>query len=244
MSFLPIPALDLRDNRVVRLRQGDYDLQTDYAKSAIELATGYASAGASWLHLVDLDAARNGGWSLQSLVRDLHELTALQIQSGGGVRSGADVDVMLAAGVDRVVVGTLAVRDPEVVRECLLRHGAQRITVALDARQDADGEWRLPVKGWTESSPRTLAELLQFYSDAGLEHILCTDIARDGMLSGYNIEWYRTLARRWPQLRFQASGGVRDVTDVRAAREAGAAAAILGRALLEGKFTLPEALAC
>jgi phosphoribosylformimino-5-aminoimidazole carboxamide ribotide isomerase len=124
------------------------------------------------------------------------------------------------------------------------RYGSERITLALDARQDAAGTWRLPVAGWTEHSNETLGDLLQRYADIGLKHLLCTDIARDGMLNGFNLDLYRTLARRWPQLRIQASGGVRSVDDVLAAREAGASAAILGRALIESRFDLAEALAC
>ena len=122
--------------------------------------------------------------------------------------------------------------------------GAERITLALDVRQDVDGDWRLPVAGWTESSPATLDSLLARYSDAGVRHVLCTDIARDGMLAGYSLDLYRQLTLRWPELRLQASGGVRNAADIRAAREAGASGAILGRALLEGRFTLAEALAC
>ncbi len=116
--------------------------------------------------------------------------------------------------------------------------------MALDARQDASGAWRLPVAGWTEESSASLDGLVQRYADAGLQHILCTDIARDGMLSGFNLELYRMLASRWPQLQVQASGGVRSIADVRAAREAGAGGAILGRALLEGRFRLEDALSC
>jgi phosphoribosylformimino-5-aminoimidazole carboxamide ribotide isomerase len=166
------------------------------------------------------------------------------IQTGGGIRSEADVESLLELGVARVVVGTVGVREPERVIEWIRNYGHERITLALDARQDANGDWRLPIAGWTEVSAASLQALLQRYADAGLKHLLCTDIARDGMLSGFNIELYRLLAERWPQLRIQASGGVRSVDDVRAARDAGAGAAILGRALLEGRFTLEDALTC
>jgi phosphoribosylformimino-5-aminoimidazole carboxamide ribotide isomerase len=244
MTFIAIPAIDVRNGRVVRLSQGDYAQETVYQGSPLEVARRYADAGAEWLHLVDLDAARLGGYSLQALVAELAAQTPLKVQTGGGIRREADVEALLALGVARVVVGTTAVREPDRVCAWLRAYGSERITLALDARQGADGAWRLPVAGWTESSAETLDGLLQRFFDAGLEHLLCTDIARDGMLSGFNLELYRQLAQRWPGLRIQASGGVRSLADVAAARAAGASAAILGRGLLEGRFELAEALAC
>lgn len=244
MGFTVIPAIDIRNARVVRLSQGDYARETIYDLSPLETAQRYARDGAQWLHLVDLDAARAGGYTLQPLLAGLRDSTALQVQTGGGIRGEHEVEALLMLGVARVVVGTLAVCEPDRVRGWIQDYGADRITLALDARQDAQGIWRLPVKGWTEASVQTLDELLQHYADAGLKHLLCTDIARDGMLGGFNLDLYRMLAQRWPQLRVQASGGVRSIDDVRAAREAGAGAAILGRALLEGRLDLAEALAC
>lgn len=244
MDFTIIPAIDVRNSRVVRLNQGDYARETVYGDSPLATARDYADAGAKWLHLVDLDAARLGGYSLQALLADLRSVTPLMVQTGGGVRSEADVEGLLELGVARVVVGTTAVREPARVIGWLRTYGCERITLALDARQDEAGSWRLPVAGWTESSTESLDGLLQQYADAGLQHLLCTDIARDGMLSGFNLELYRLLASRWPQLQVQASGGVRSIEDVRAAREAGASAAILGRALLERRFRLDEAIAC
>lgn len=244
MAFTAIPAIDVRSSRVVRLSQGDYAKETVYGDSPLGTAKLYAAAGAQWLHLVDLDAARLGGYSLQTLLADLRDSTPLSIQTGGGIRSEADVEDLLELGVARVVVGTTAVRDPARVIGWLRVYGCERITLALDARQDAAGTWRCPVAGWTENSSASLEALVQQYADAGLQHLLCTDIARDGMLSGFNLDLYRLLSRRWPQLQIQASGGVRSIDDVRAAREAGATAAILGRALLEGRFKLEDAVAC
>lgn len=244
MTFTILPAIDVRNGAVVRLNQGDYDSQTVYGLSPIETISRYAEDGASWLHLVDLDAARLGQYTLTPLVREIRVRTSLKIQTGGGVRTEADVETLLGAGAERVVVGTLAVREPERVAPWLKTFGADRITLALDAREDEQGVWRLPVKGWTEVTAHTLGDLLMFYADAGLRHALCTDIARDGMLSGFNVDLYRDLGQRFPSLHIQASGGVRSLEDIRAAKHAGARAAILGRALLEGRFQLTEALAC
>lgn len=238
MSFTLYPAIDVRDGRVVRLRQGDYDRETRYPGEPAEVAGRYARAGAQWLHLVDLDAARAGGYTLAPLLGKIVSDTSLRVQTGGGVRSEADVEAMLEAGADRIVIGSLAVREPERVIAWLHRFGAERITVALDARQDGAGQWQLPTAGWTQASGVALDALLRRYADAGLQHLLCTDIARDGMLAGPNLDLYRTLLAIAPAVRVQASGGVRDAADVVAAREAGCAGAVLGKALLEGHIDL------
>lgn len=242
MSILPIPAIDVREGRVVRLAQGDYARETRYPADPVALALAYADAGASVLHLVDLDAARAGGYTLLPLLQALAADGRLAVQTGGGVRSEDDVQRILDAGAARVVVGSLAVREPARVAQWLARFGAERIVLALDARQDAGGGWRLPVHGWTEAADASLDTLLALYADAGARHLLCTDIDRDGMLSGPNLALYREIASRWPKLALQASGGVRDAADVRAAAVAGCAGIVLGRALLEGRFTLADAL--
>ena len=243
MSFTLFPAIDIRAGRVVRLAQGDYQRQTGYDMDPVALAASYHEQGASWLHLVDLDAARLGVYSQQVLLARLHSETGLKIQTGGGVRSEREIESLLAGGASRVVIGTLAVREPDTVAAWLKRFGPEHITLALDTRQDASGAWRLPVSGWTMDSALRFDDLLARYADLGLRHLLCTDIERDGMMSGFNLDLYRGLARAWPSLQVQASGGVRGIDDIRAAREAGAAVAILGRALIEQQFDLSEALA-
>ncbi|UYK79030.1 1-(5-phosphoribosyl)-5-[(5-phosphoribosylamino)methylideneamino]imidazole-4-carboxamide isomerase [Xanthomonas sacchari] len=244
MSFVVYPALDIRDGRVVRLAQGDYARETHYGDDPLRRAQAFAEAGAQWMHLVDLDAARAGGYTLAPLLQRIRNETGLQVQTGGGVRSRADVQRLLDAGASRVVIGSLAVRDRESVLEWLAEFGPERITVALDSRQDAHGVWRLPVHGWTETSSLSLDALAGDYAAAGLIHLLCTDIARDGMLSGPNLALYAHLRQLAPALAVQASGGIRNAADVRGAREAGCAGAVLGKALLEGRLRLDEALAC
>lgn len=241
-GFTVYPAIDVRHGRVVRLAQGDYARETRYPGEPLAVARRYAEQGAQWLHLVDLDAARGGGYGLLPLLRSLREDGALQVQTGGGVRSREDVATMLEAGAARVVIGSLAVREPERVQEWIAEFGADRITVALDARRDPGGTWRLPVHGWTETGSQTLDVLARTYVGAGLRHLLTTDIDRDGMLSGPNIGLYRDLLQAVPGVAVQASGGVSGVADIAGARKAGCAGIVLGRALLEGRFDLPQAL--
>ena len=228
MSFIVYPALDIRDGQVVRLLQGDYAQQTTYGDDPLPRAQAFAAAGAQWMHLVDLDAARAGGYTLASLLARIAADTRLQVQTGGGVRCRDDVARILDAGASRVVVGSLAVREPAQVLAWLREFGAARLTIALDTRQGDDGVWRLPVHGWTETADVTLDELAVRYAQAGMQHLLCTDIARDGMLSGPNLDLYAHLSRLLPGVAVQASGGVRDVADVAAARAAGCAGAVLG----------------
>ncbi|MGH8085921.1 MAG: 1-(5-phosphoribosyl)-5-[(5-phosphoribosylamino)methylideneamino]imidazole-4-carboxamide isomerase [Lysobacter sp.] len=242
-DFIVYPAIDVRGGRVVRLCQGDYTRETRYAGEPLQVARRYAGGGAGWLHLVDLDAARVGGYTLLPLLAALNAATSLRVQTGGGVRSTANVEALLDAGAQRVVVGSLAVRDPDTVIGWLRRFGIERITVALDARQAGDGRWQLPTAGWTRPSGIELDPLLRRYADAGLRHLLCTDIARDGMLTGPNIGLYRHLHALAPGVRLQASGGIRTVADVAAARGAGCAGVVLGKALLDGRFGLVDALA-
>ena len=244
MTLTIYPAIDVREHRVVRLRQGDYAQETRYEPKPLALAQQYAAEGATWLHLVDLDAARHGGYTLFPLLRAIKATTSLRVQTGGGVRDEDGLQCILDAGADRVVVGSVSVREPARVAGWIERFGAEHVTVALDTRQDEDGVWRMPLHGWTEASSTTLDDLVRHYANSGLRHVLCTDIGRDGMLSGPNLLLYRHLRATAPWLALQASGGVRDAADVRAAHVTGCAGVILGKALLDGRLALGEALAC
>lgn len=244
MSFTVYPALDIRNGQVVRLLQGDYARETRYGDDPLARAQQFAAVGAASMHLVDLDAAKAGGYTLTPLIGQIAAATGLRVQTGGGVRSRDDVARILDAGAARVVIGSLAVRESEAVIAWIDEFGAERITVALDTRRDQFGLWRLPVHGWTETADTTLDELAVRYARAGLRHLLCTDIARDGMLIGPDMELYAHLRGLAPELQVQVSGGARDVADVLAAKAAGCAGIVLGKALLEGHLQLQEALAC
>lgn len=243
MSFEVIPAIDLRGGRVVRLQQGDYARETVFADDPVELAERYAREGAKWLHLVDLDGARSGRFENLAAIESICRIGSLQVQAGGGVRDGDDLRRLYTVGVTRVVVGSVAVRDPAAVAQWIGQYGADRLVLALDVRRRGKA-WRLPVHGWTEDSGVELAALASRYAGAGARHVLCTDISRDGMLGGFNLELYRDLPELAPDFQVQASGGARSLDDIRAVRDAGASAVVLGRALLEGRFSLKDALQC
>ena len=229
---------------MVRLRQGDYARETAYGDDPFALAMACADAGERWLHLVDLDAARAGGYTLQPMLRRIAADGRLRVQTGGGVRSEADVAALRDAGAARVVLGSLAVERPDLVAGWLRTHGSDALVLGFDVRRGADGDWRPATHGWTRTAEFTLDALLGEYADAGLRHVLCTDIERDGMLSGPNLELYRWLRDAAPELSVLASGGAGALRDIVAARDAGCSGIVLGRALLEGRIDLHEALAC
>jgi phosphoribosylformimino-5-aminoimidazole carboxamide ribotide isomerase len=238
------PAIDLRGGRVVRLNEGRFDDETEYGDNPLAVARGFAAAGALWLHLVDLDGAKDPARRQTALVEMIAHESGLLVQTGGGLRDAAQVEALLKAGAQRVIVGSLAVKNPALVRDWLQQFGAGRIVLAPDVRLDADGCARVAAAGWQESTGVTLDDFLAGYVSAGLVHMLCTDISRDGRLNGPNAELYRRLARTFPAVQIQASGGVSSLEDLRELRATGAAGAIVGRALYEKKFTLAEALAC
>jgi phosphoribosylformimino-5-aminoimidazole carboxamide ribotide isomerase len=238
--MLLIPAIDLRDGRCVRLFQGDFGAETRYGFEPHELLLRYRAVGASWLHVVDLDGAKNGVLSNRSVVIALASQPAVQIQVGGGVRSAAVIDDLLSHGVQRVVVGSAAVERPVEVAHWIARFGAERVCLAFDVSLDRDGEPRVRTRGWTETTGLSLWQAIEPFLAHGLKHVLCTDIARDGALTGPNVELYAEAQRRFPQLAWQASGGVRDASDLEALSRTGVAAAVSGKALLEERITSEE----
>jgi phosphoribosylformimino-5-aminoimidazole carboxamide ribotide isomerase len=238
-----IPAIDLAAGRVVRLKQGDFAAQRAFEHDAATLARRYLEAGAAWLHVVDLDGARAGAPAQLELIARI-ATSGGRVQAGGGVRRREDVERLLAAGVARVVVGSVAVRAPRTFADWLAEFGADRLCLALDLRRGADGRWQPAVDAWREAADADFAALLDGCTAAGLRHALTTDIDRDGMADGPNLVLYRELAARWPQLAWIASGGVRDRDDVAALAATGVAACVAGTALLDGSLALEDIAAC
>lgn len=238
--MLLIPAIDLRNGRCVRLFKGDFNAETRYEYEPMELLDRYRGYGATWLHVVDLDGAKDGALANRATILALAARKALRIQVGGGMRSAEVVEDVLAHGVDRVVIGSAAVERPAEVAGWLRRFGPERICLALDVMMDTDGEPKVRTRGWTEGTGVTLWRALEPFLADGLKHVLCTDIDRDGALSGPNLGLYRHALERFPQIAWQASGGVRDAADLAALDGIGMAAAVSGKALLEQRITSEE----
>jgi phosphoribosylformimino-5-aminoimidazole carboxamide ribotide isomerase len=230
------PAVDVQGGRVVRLRQGEARRATAYADDPVAVARQMEAAGARWVHFVDLDRAFGTGDN-RELARRFLSAATVRVQVGGGLRTEEAIEEMLAWGASRVVIGTKAATDPALVENLLARHGADRLAIGIDAK---DG--RVAMRGWTEVFDLTPLQLAKRVRDQGARTAIYTDVARDGMLSGPDIEGARALAAFG--LDVIASGGVASLDDIRAIRDAGLAGAIVGRALYEGRFTLTDALRC
>ncbi|WP_213712471.1 1-(5-phosphoribosyl)-5-[(5-phosphoribosylamino)methylideneamino]imidazole-4-carboxamide isomerase [Cedecea lapagei] len=239
-----IPALDLIDGNVVRLHQGDYGQQRDYGSDPLPRLQDYQAQGAEVLHLVDLTGAKDPAARQIPLLQKLLAGVSVPVQIGGGVRTEQDVEALLDAGAARVVVGSTAVKSPALVQRWFKRFGADALVLALDVRIDAEGNKQVAVSGWQETSGTTLEQLVDEFLPFGLKHVLCTDISRDGTLAGSNVELYQEVCARFPQVAFQASGGIGGLDDITALRGSGVKGVIVGRALLEGKFNVKEAISC
>nr|WP_314444922.1 HisA/HisF-related TIM barrel protein [uncultured Sphingomonas sp.] len=229
------PAMDLIAGRIVRLRQGRFDEVTFYEPAPAAALRSFADAGAQWAHVVDLDGARAGAPAQHALLATLAAASPLRLQVAGGVRTEEHVAALLAAGASRVVVGSLAVRDPQATSALLDRFGPERITLSLDVRVLA--EPMVATHGWQEDSGQSLWDVAALYPTA--RHLLLTDIGRDGMLEGPNHGLLSEAVERLPHLAIQASGGVTSLYDLVRLTTDGA---ILGRAMWEGRLSLAEAL--
>lgn len=239
-----IPAIDLIDGSVVRLYQGDYEQKTQYEFDPVEVVHNYADQGAKWLHIVDLTGAKDTNKRQLTLIKKMVDTQRMQFQAGGGIRSEKDVAQLLQIGVKRIVIGSLAVKQPEVVKDWVKQYGPESIVLALDVNIDENGNKLIATHGWQQSSGVALEGLLEDFLSVGAKHVLCTDISRDGTLQGSNHQLYLEMAKQFPTVDWQASGGIGKLQDIEVLKPTGVSGVILGRALLEGKFTLKEAIQC
>jgi phosphoribosylformimino-5-aminoimidazole carboxamide ribotide isomerase len=238
-----IPAIDLRAGNCVRLLQGRFDAETVYASDPLAVLDRYLALGARQVHVVDLDGARDGSPGNRAAIARLAARAGdAALQVGGGVRSRELADALLELGAARVVVGSVAVTAPDEVAGWLHELGPERVVLAFDVRLDDGATPRLATHGWERQTGTSLWDAVERYVPAGLRHVLCTDVARDGALSGPNVALYAECVRRYPGVSWQASGGVSSADDLQALAATGVAAVISGRALLEGRLS-PEELA-
>ena len=233
------PAIDLINGEVVRLHKGDFARKTTYGTDPVAVAKSYAEAGAKWLHLVDLDGAKDPANRQTRLISKIIAGSGLKVQTGGGIRSREDVAALVKAGASRVVVGSLAVRDPDLVAGMMSEFGAEAICLAADVLR-RDDAFLVAVSGWQEASSLSLSEFLIGFQASGLRHVLCTDIDRDGMMTGPNNDLYRQVKGAFPDIQLQASGGVKGIEDLEGLATDGV---IIGRAIYEGALDLRAALA-
>lgn len=230
-----LPAIDLYGGKVVRLTKGDYAQMTVYRDDPVVQATDFQAAGAKWLHTVDLEGAKDGTTPNFPVIREICRRTSLKVEVGGGIRNLDTIQKYLDAGVARVILGTAAVTDPALLKNALDRFGAQA-AVGVDLK---DGG--IAIRGWKETAPERVEDFFARLCGMGVKTVICTDISKDGMLGGANVELYQTLSQQFP-LDFIASGGVTSISDLQALKELGLYGAILGKALYAGALDLGEAL--
>ena len=236
-----LPAIDIYDNKAVRLYKGDYAQMTIYAEDPVALAVDIASKGAAWLHVVDLAGAKEGALQVLPLLSRICKETSLQVEIGGGIRSLEAIDACMSAGAKRVILGTKAVTDPAFLDEALAQFG-EHIAIGVDAK---DG--MVAVKGWTEVSDVSMEQFLSEGKKRGVKSAIVTDISKDGAMQGTNLALYESLVRSGLQdgkegIQIIASGGVSSLEDIRALKKIGVYGAILGKAMYTGAVKPEEAL--
>ena len=238
------PAIDLMDGGCVRLFKGDFKQRTNYDVTPVEMAKSFAEAGAEWAHIVDLDGAKTEKSEQAELIMDIAQQSGLKIQTGGGLRDLSQIQRLLGGGIERVVIGSLAISNPEMIKYWMSELGPEKLVLALDVMIDADNVPRPAVRGWTEESDKTLWHVIESYLSSDLKNILVTDIAKDGVLEGSNIDLYASIRKNYPDLDLITSGGVGALKDVKALKKLKPAGIIIGKALYEEKFDLKQAIAC
>lgn len=233
--MLILPAIDIYDGKCVRLRQGDYEQKTVYSESPSTVAQQFCDAGFRFLHIVDLQGAKEKrivNWhSLETLARIPH----LMLEVGGGIRTEDDIEKLFRIGVKRIILGSVAVQQPQLVGKWLQQYGSERIVIGIDIKDNS-----VAIHGWQEKSNLHTETLLQHMKALGARIVICTDIACDGMLKGPNISLYKKLAEENPDVALIASGGVSSTEDIKNLAATGVKGVIVGKALYEGKISLPE----
>lgn len=231
-----IPAIDIIQGKAVRLFKGDYSKMTVYADNALDMALEFQKQGAEYIHLVDLEGARDGKTTNLKTVKSIISSTGVKCEIGGGIRSMETLEEYISIGADRVILGTSAVSDRAFLESAVNKYGS-RIAVGADIRNGM-----ICVSGWLEGSGVAIYDFLEYVTALGVKTVICTDISKDGTLSGTNLELYRDLLQKFRDINLIASGGVTDISDIIALKNIGVSGAILGKALYHGTVTLSSAL--
>ena len=230
-----IPAIDIINGQCVRLSQGDYGKQTTYASTPVEMARLYADAGVRRIHLVDLDGAKAGHPCNLPTLREIAALGSLDIEWGGGIKSREDLEKVLEAGAGHAIIGSLAVKQAELMEEWLTEFGGDKIILGADLRNG-----KVAVSGWLEDSSLSIESLLDRFIPFGLKEAIVTDISKDGMLQGPSTTLYTDLAQRYPGITFTVSGGISSMADIDSLNALGLPRVIVGKAIYENRISLSD----
>lgn len=234
-----IPAIDLYNGKCVRLLKGEFENRTEYFDDPLQCAYGFSQEGAKEIHIVDLEGAESGEPKQLETILTIKKNTSLRVQAGGGFRNQETIRCVLEHKVDRVVIGSLAVSNPELIKSLIIEYGVERFVLAFDVFSQEQP--KIAIKGWSESTAFSLWDMLNEYSAFAKLRILCTDINRDGMLIGPNINLYQECITRYPNFYFQASGGVSSLQDLYELKRVGVSSVIIGKALYANYFSLSQA---
>ncbi len=233
--MLVIPAIDIYDNSIVRLKRGDFDNITYYKNSPLQQAKIFESHGFNIIHIVDLLGSKNGKLSSLHSIAQIKKETGLKIEFGGGVRDVKGVSELLSAGVDFIVIGSLTVKNKKEFELIVDNHSPDKIVAVIDSLDEM-----IKISGWTEETKISIYDHIEYCSSLGIKKFLCTDISKDGMLTGANIKLYKKIMNNYPSIDLIASGGVKDLQDIKSLNELNPYAVVVGKAIYEGKIDLKE----
>ena len=230
-----VPAIDIINGQCVRLTKGDYDTKKVYNESPVEVAKAFEGAGLTHVHVVDLDGARAKHIVNAKVLEQIATQTSLQVDFGGGIKSETDLQTAFDCGASQVTLGSIAVSEPELVVEWLEKFGSEQLILGADAKNR-----RIATHGWEQDSGLDVIDFIKDYAQKGFKYVLCTDVAKDGMLAGPSLELYYEILEQLPELSLVASGGVTTMDDIYQCAELGCTAAIIGKAIYENKLSLKE----
>lgn len=230
-----IPAIDIIDGKCVRLSKGDYSTKKIYNENPIEVAKAFEGSGIQYLHLVDLDGAKANHIVNYKVLEQITSKTTLKIDFGGGLKSDEDLHIAFNSGARQITGGSIAVKQPKIFESWLLKYGAVKIILGADSKNE-----KIAVSGWQEESDKEIIPFIKSYENKGIKYVICTDIAKDGMLEGPSFELYKRILKNTRDIKLIASGGVSSLSDLNALEDIGCEAAIIGKALYEGHIQLRD----
>lgn len=234
--MLIFPAIDIKNGECVRLKKGDMNTAHKVAENFLDTALSFKQAGAAWIHMVDLDGAVNGKRINTSVFTETAEKSGLKVEVGGGIRKAEDAEYYLSRGIERVIIGSTALNNPQLVSDCINEYGAEKIVLGIDARNGM-----VAAEGWVKTSEISYIELAKRMEEKGVKYIIFTDIGRDGMLSGPNLEQLFALNDA-VSCNIVASGGIKDIGDIKAVKDGGLYGVICGKSIYSGTLSLEEAV--